>query len=80
MMKKLLLCSVEAPEDHHNDDTSPSEESHPNIKDMYPANLCRASETINIKNFNYDVIVHFVRQGKKSLILMEPQLFPPLQS
>ena len=58
-MKKLLMCSVESPE--VNED-SLIEESQITIKDVCP--VLHRSESINIKNFNYDVIVHFVSQGK----------------
>ena len=57
MMKKLLLCSEST--DELND------ESGDTVRDMYPVLSVQPqmTETLNLNKFNYDVIVHFVRQG-----------------
>ena len=57
MMKKLLLCSEST--DELND------ESVDTVRDMYPVLSVQPqmTETLNLNKFNYDVIVHFVRQG-----------------
>ena len=68
MMKKLLLCSETSAEDlaHDNGDIEDQDgqdvvvES-PTVKGSLKT---RDVDNLNIKNFNYDVIVHFVRQGK----------------
>ena len=74
MMKKLLLCSNNCQEDsngpaHGDEDNevdsdeadviveSPQENSH-SLK-----SFCRQVETLENLNFNYDVIVKFVKQG-----------------
>merc|ERR1711971_544644 len=67
MMKKLLLCSETSAEDlaHDNGDIEDHDgqdvvvES-PTVKGSLKT---RDVDNLNIKNFNYDVIVHFVRQA-----------------
>ena len=68
MMKKLLLCSETSTEDLSNDNGNVEDDGQdvvvesPSLKDSLKT-LCDV-DNLNIKNFNYDVIVHFVRQGK----------------
>ena len=72
MMKKLLLCSETSTEDLANDNGNVEDDGQddgqdvvvesPSLKDSLKT-LCDV-DNLNIKNFNYDVIVHFVRQGK----------------
>lgn len=68
MMKKLLLCSETSTEDLANDNGNEEEDDvdvvveTPSLKGSL-ITLCDV-DNLNIKNFNYDVIVHFVRQGK----------------
>ena len=79
MMKKLLLCSENSAgevandndvngDDNDEDDTDQDVivESQTSNKDFLPLkpSYCDNIERLNHKNFNYDVIVHFVRQGK----------------
>ena len=80
MMKKLLLCSENSPGevandndvngDDNDDDNDTDQdvivESQSPNKDFLPLKTiyCDNIESLNHKNFNYDVIVHFVRQGK----------------
>ena len=67
MMKKLLLCSETSAEDltHDNGDIEDDGQDvvveSPTVKGSLKT---RDVDNLNIKNFNYDVIVHFVRQGK----------------
>ena len=68
MMKKLLLCSETSAEDlaHDNGDIEDQDSQDvvvesPTVKGSLKT---RDVDNLNIKNFNYDVIVHFVRQGK----------------
>lgn len=76
------MCSVETSEvnDNEAEDTSPlMEESPTNVKDLHPAQPQYRSESINIKNFNYDVIVHFVSQGKRTcriVVIDGLEIFP----
>ena len=74
MMKKLLLCSESSHQDIANDNTVNDEEgevSHDVVvesqsnRDQHPLKKLYCDvENLNQKNFNYDVIVHFVRQGE----------------
>ena len=77
MMKKLLLCSENSPGDNvanDNDVNGDEDDSDQDVivetqssnKDFLPLKTlyCDNIESLNHKNFNYDVIVHFVRQGK----------------
>ena len=75
MMKKLLLCSENSPGDNvanDNDVNGDDNDSDQDVivetsnKDFIPLKTlyCDNIESLNHKNFNYDVIVHFVRQGK----------------
>ena len=77
MMKKLLLCSESSHQDIANDNTVNDEDhddSHDVVvesqsnRDQHPLKKLYCDvENLNQKNFNYDVIVHFVRQGKLKL-------------
>ena len=63
-MKKLLLCSESSHQDIANDNTVNEEEDEDN-HDQHPLKKLYCDvENLNQKNFNYDVIVHFVRQGE----------------
>merc|ERR1712156_970127 len=62
MMKKLLLCSESSHQDIDDSydvvvESQSNRDQHP-LKKLY----CDV-ENLNQKNFNYDVIVHFVRQA-----------------
>lgn len=73
MMKKLLLCSESSHQDIANDNTVNDEDhddSHDVVvesqsnRDQHPLKKLYCDvENLNQKNFNYDVIVHFVRQA-----------------
>ena len=73
MMKKLLLCSESSHQDIANDNTvnEDDEDNHDVVvesqsnRDQHPLKKLYCDvENLNQKNFNYDVIVHFVRQGE----------------
>ena len=70
MMKRLLLCSETSQEDFTNDNGTTGNDNQESVvtesqclKDSLKTLYCDV-DNLNIKNFNYDVIVHFVRQGK----------------
>ena len=76
MMKKLLLCSNNCQEDsngaaHGEEDNEEEEvedadvivESHQENPPHSLKSFCRQVETLENLNFNYDVIVKFVKQG-----------------
>ena len=73
MMKKLLLCSESSHQDIANDNTvnEDDDDNHDVVvesqsnRDQHPLKKLYCDvENLNQKNFNYDVIVHFVRQGE----------------
>lgn len=69
MMKRLLLCSETSQEDFTNDNGTTGNDNQESVvtesqclKDSLKTLYCDV-DNLNIKNFNYDVIVHFVRQA-----------------
>ena len=75
MMKKLLLCSTNCQEDgngaaHGDEDNEVDSDDADVIVEFHQENshslksFCRQVETLENLNFNYDVIVKFVKQGK----------------
>ena len=66
MMKKLLLCSETSAEDLANDNGDVEDDGQDVVVESVNGSLKTLCDVdnLNIKNFNYDVIVHFVRQGK----------------
>ena len=72
MMKKLLLCSNNCQEDDngpaHGDDDDKEDSDDADVivesqKDNSLKSFYRQVETLENLNFNYDVIVKFVKQG-----------------
>ena len=80
MMKKLLLCSNNCQEDgngaaHGDDDNEEVDSDDADVivefhqENSHPLkSLCRQVETLENLNFNYDVIVKFVKQGKATTL------------
>ena len=78
MMKKLLLCSNNCQEDSNgageedNEEEEEEEdadvivESHQENPPHSLKSFCRQVETLENLNFNYDVIVKFVKQGNST--------------
>ena len=70
MMKKLLLCADEEPnpekvvsDDVDDEDVVVESSTEPQDFKKLKNILCEV-ENLNYKNFNYDVIVHFVSKGE----------------
>ena len=82
MMKKLLLCSNNCQDDNDVDEDdadviveSLQEKSH-SLK-----SFCNEVESLENLNFNYEVIVKFVKQGNnQSVIIIVTRLDPQCQS
>ena len=75
MMKKLLLCSNNCQEDDngdaHGDDDDKEDSDDADViveshQDHSLKSFYRQVETLENLNFNYDVIVKFVKQGKRN--------------